>query len=406
MRYSDAKSGRSRREFASRYLSLARLMRLMVGLPLLGLLAGCGDQTPTVTPAPAANQTSAAQTSAATPTTAAQITAAPTTAIVAATTEAVATPASIPPGSFQNPVLRQDFPDPFILEDNGTFYAYATNGSGHNIQLATSTDLLNWELQSDAMPALPTWAKLGGSLVWAPEVAKIGDKFVMYYTARDKASNKQCVGVAVSDKPDGKFKDSNTKPLVCQSEQGGTIDPNVFRDSDNKMYLYFKNDGNCCGISTNIYVQELAPDGLSLVGAGPTKLISNDQGWEGLVIEAPTMFKHDNNYYLFFSGNDYAGIPYAVGYATCKGPTGSCEQANENPILKSLLKSPPVIGPGHQTLLQLGDQTWIVYHAWEVSSGLKTSRRFVWMDKLNWKDGKPVVEGPTTTPQPAPKVKG
>ncbi|OJV90269.1 MAG: hypothetical protein BGO39_02195 [Chloroflexi bacterium 54-19] len=309
----------------------------------------------------------------------------------------------MPPGDFQNPVLVNDFADPFVWQVNGKFYAYATNANGKNIQVATSPDMINWTLGTDAMPGLPSWAKFGGSLVWAPDVTQIGSKFVMYYTARDKTSNKQCVGVATADAPEGKFKDSSTKPLVCQSDEGGTIDPDVFKDNG-KLYLYFKNDGNCCSMPTNLYVQELAADGLSVTGQ-PTKLMTNDAPWVGRVVEGPQMFKHDNAYYLFFSANDYSGVNYAVGYATCKSATGPCEQAPENPILKSSLNKPPVIGPGGQSLIQVGDQTWIFYHAWEVSdAGLKTDRRLMWLDKVEWQNGKPVVQGPTTGPQPTPKI--
>jgi beta-xylosidase len=233
-----------------------------------------------------------------------------------------------------------------------------------------------------------------------------GDHYVMYYTARDKASNKQCVGVAVSDKPEGKFKDTNTQPFVCQSDQGGTIDPDPFRDEDGKQYLYFKNDGNCCSMTTYIYGQELSPDGLSLEGQ-PVQLLSNDKRWEGGVIEAPTMFKHDGRYYLFYSANNYAGVEYAVGYATCDSPLGPCQDAPENPILASHLenKNAMVIGPGHQDVFELGDQTWIAYHAWEVVAGSRRGdRRFMYLDPIVWQDGKPVVEGPTTGPEPAPKL--
>jgi beta-xylosidase len=305
-------------------------------------------------------------------------------------------------GTFQNPVLRNDFPDPDVLSTTNGYYAYATNGSGRNIQVAHSTDLVHWQLLPDALPAPGPWAKLGGGYVWAPEVIKIAERYVMYYTARDKASNKQCVGVATSNKPDSQFKDPNDHPLVCHPDEGGDIDPDPFRDGD-KLYLYFKNDGNCCGRTTYLYVQELAPDGLSLVGA-PTQLVSNDKLWEGRVVEAPTMWKHEGKYYLFFSGNDYAGPPYAVGYANCQSPTGPCEDAPENPILASKMDQPPlVIGPGHQAIVQVDGQTWIVYHAWEVTSaGLRGSRRFMWIDRLDWKDGKPDVLGPTTAPQPEP----
>ncbi|WP_322509158.1 glycoside hydrolase family 43 protein [Anaerolinea sp.] len=308
--------------------------------------------------------------------------------------------------TFQNPVLRENFADPFILQRDDTFYLYATNSSGKNIPLAISTDLVHWKIQGDAMPALPKWTKMTGGLVWAPEVMEFNGKFLLYYTARDQTSNKQCVGVAVSDRPEGKFRDINPTPLVCQSDQGGTIDASPFRDEDGKTYLYFKNDGNCCGIPTYIWGQELTEDGLGLVGK-PVPLIRNDALWEGNVIEAPTMFKRNGKYYLFYSANDYASHLYAVGYALCTTPMGPCTKAKENPILKSALenKEAMVIGPGHQTILQIGENTWMIYHAWEVVAGSRRGdRRFVWMDLVEWDNEKPVLKGPTTHPQPLPLV--
>jgi beta-xylosidase len=304
---------------------------------------------------------------------------------------------------FQNPVLRQDFADPAILHVDDTFYAYATNAAGRNVMAARSTDLVNWELLPDAMPALPKWAKLTGGLTWAPEVIAIDGTYVLYFTTRDKASNKQCVGVATSAKPEGKYRDTGDQALVCQTDEGGTIDASPFRDADGTLYLYYKNDGNCCGIATYLYVQELASDGLSLVGE-PTRLVRNDQQWEGGVVEAPTMVLHDGGYYLFFSANNYATHEYAVGYAVCESVMGPCEDAPENPVLASRLKPPPmVIGPGHQTVLDLDGQTWLLYHVWEVVGGSRRGeRRLLWLDRLDWEDGRPVVRGPTTDPQPVP----
>ncbi len=397
----------------------ARVAIYLFGALVLLSLAGCGGASLTATPtqqAQATQLTTSGTTNAqATPstlpvastpfaTTAMSGTTATTGTMAAPTGTAggTSTAGAISGKTYTNPVLRYDFPDPFVLQDNGVYYAYATNGAGKNIQAARSSDLVNWTLLTDAMPALPSWAKLGGSLVWAPEVMKIGSKFVMYYVARDKASNKQCVGVATADKPDAKFKDTNSSAFVCQADQGGTIDPNVFRDGD-KLYLYFKNDGNCCGMPTRLWGQELGSDGLSLTGQ-PTQLIENNAPWEGRVVEAPTMWKQGNSYYLFFSANNYAGFEYAVGYATCQSPTGPCQQAPENPILASRMNQKPlVVGPGGQSLLQVGDQTWIIYHSWDVlASGMTGSNRYMNIDRLNWKDGKPVVNGPTTSPQPAP----
>jgi beta-xylosidase len=362
------------------------------------LLASCASETQNGTnsvPVTAATSTPApAETAAATATQVIERT---------ATLQPTATEAPVPGVSFQNPVIRLDFPDPFILPVGDQFYAYATNSSGRNVQAAVSDDLVNWRLLNDAMPALASWASLRSGLVWAPEVLHLGDQFLLYYTARDTASDRQCIGVAVSDNPAGRFRDTRDEPLVCQVDEGGSIDASPYREDD-KLYLFWKNDGNCCGRTTWIYVQEMAPDGLSLVGE-PVRLVSNDRPWEGMVVEAPSMIQYEDQYYLFFSANNYGGVEYSVGYAVCESVTGPCQDAPENPILKSYLQRPPVIGPGHQTLLLLDDQWWIIYHAWEVSpQGLKTDRRMVWMDRLEWEDGKPVVQGPTTGVQPVPEV--
>ncbi|MDQ3703883.1 MAG: glycoside hydrolase family 43 protein [Chloroflexota bacterium] len=371
------------------------ILRLLPGLVALFVLAGCGTEA---TPTPTATQLAATVTSAPvaedTPTQANFPTAtrrAPT---------ATATAIVVPEGQFLNPVIKGDFPDPGIINVDGVYYAYATNAGNKNVQVARSNDLVNWEMLRDALPGISKWASLQFGNVWAPEVMKIGEQYVMYYTARDKASNKQCIGLATSPTPEGPFHDTRTEPFVCQPEQGGSIDAAPFRDGD-KLYLYWKNDGNCCGGITYLYAQEMSADGLSLIGE-PTQLVKNDERWEGIVIEAPTMWKQGDTYYLFFSGNIYNGLDYAVGYATCQSPTGPCQDAEENPILKTSLERPPVISPGHQTVIADDDgELWLVYHAWESPPGPKP-RRFVWLDRLEWKGGKPDVLGPTTSPQPVP----
>ncbi|MDQ3927806.1 MAG: glycoside hydrolase family 43 protein [Chloroflexota bacterium] len=370
------------------------IWRFLPGLVALVILGACGTEaTPTATLppatatlAPAAENTPTTQ--AAKPTATKRVPTATATAIV------------VPEGQFMNPVIKSDFPDPGITNVDGVYYAYATNSGNKNVQVAKSTDLVHWEMLRDALPGISKWAKLQFGNVWAPEVMKIGEQYVMYYTARDKASNVQCIGVATSATPEGPFQDPRTEPFVCQPGQGGSIDPSPFRDGD-KLYLYWKNDGNCCGGITYIYVQEMSPDGLTLVGE-PKQLVQNDTRWEGVVIEAPTMWKEGDRYFLFFSGNIYNGLDYAVGYATCQSATGPCQDAPENPILKTSLERPPVISPGHQTVVTDKDgETWMVYHAWE-SPPSGTPRRFVWLDRLEWKDGKPDVQGPTTSPQPVP----
>lgn len=300
--------------------------------------------------------------------------------------------------TFTNPVYRHNFPDPFVLKLGKTYYAYATNSGVQNIPTLHSSDLVHWIAGKDAFPLSSRWVT---SDIWAPDVMRRSDgKYVLYFAGRDTKSSHECVGHAVGSSPAGPFKDSSSRPFICQASLGGDIDPADFRDSNGARYLLWKNDGNCCGIDTYLWSQRLSPDGLKLLGK-PAKLLKEDASWEGSLVEAPFMWKQAGKYYLFFSANGYASYNYAVGYATCKGPSGPCKDAPENPILSSKCKA---AGPGGETIItDARGQTWMLYHAWIGSNvGDESVGRQLWLDRLDWKNGKPVVRGPTCKAQPAP----
>jgi len=302
------------------------------------------------------------------------------------------------PVTFTNPVYAHDFPDPFVLKAGGRYYAYATNTNSEDTPSLVSRDLVHWTAGKDVFPVPPRWLS---SDIWAPDVYHRPDgKYVLYYAGRDITVGHECLGHAVAGSPEGPFIDQSSTPFVCQAALGGDIDPAHFVDSNGRVYLLWKNDGNCCGVTTYLFSQRLSTDGLHLLGR-PVKLLSNDANWEGDLIEAPTMWKQGGKYYLFFSANNYASFDYAVGYATCAGPQGPCKDGPENPILTSKCRA---AGPGGETIITDGKgQTWMLYHAWRASAvDDPTVGRELWLDRLDWKGGKPVVEGPTCKPEAAP----
>ena len=97
---------------------------------------------------------------------------------------------------------------------------------------------------------------------WAPEVARADDgRWLMYYTtpAPEDRGDIQCIGLAIADSPGGPYVDSSDQPLVCETDDGGSIDAHPFTAPDGKRYLYWKNDGNRIGVDTWISVQPLDP---------------------------------------------------------------------------------------------------------------------------------------------------
>jgi beta-xylosidase len=301
---------------------------------------------------------------------------------------------------FRNPVYDSDFPDPGVILVGKTYYAFGTNSGNTNVQVLTSPDLVHWTPKPDALPQLGSWA-VGGN-TWAPEVIEIDGRFHLYYVARSGAHNVQCIGHATSDKPGGPYTDDSTAPLVCQAPIGGSIDPNPFRDHDGKLYLIWKNDGNCCGSAVYLWAQQLSDDGSALIGS-PRKLLTNTKAWQGDLVEAPEMVVHDDRYYLFYSANAYSDERYAMGYAECTSPLGPCTDRSDQPLVSS---TDVATGPGHCFVIETpAGEWWLLFHAWSPGSvGSVQPGRQLWLERLHWDGDTPRVDTPSAAPQPVPRA--
>ena len=351
--------------------------RVWFVVPLL--LAACASpSTPTPTlPAPIAVMSTAP---------------APTLAPPAAT-------ATLAPGTFRNLVLDVDFPDPDVLKVGDNYYAYATNTEGTNIQVATSTDLVTWTPQGDALPDLPDWAEPEFGYAWAPEVttAAGGSPYLMYFTARfaiDQGGT-QCIGVASSAVPEGPFVPQGDAPIICQVNLGGSIDAAAFADNDGTRWLLWKNDGNSGGGRSWLFIQRVSDDGLTLLDE-PARLITAEERFEGYIVEAPTLVKHAGRYVLLYSANEYATPKYAVGWAVADKPRGPYEKSRE-PLLASDL-SAGLVGPGGQdVVLDADGDTWLLFHGWRPAG-----YRGLYLAPLEWRDGEPFVAPLTREPLPLP----
>ncbi|WP_438309949.1 glycoside hydrolase family 43 protein [Streptomyces sp. HUAS TT3] len=284
-------------------------------------------------------------------------------------------------------VLDRDFPDPDVVKEGRTYHAYATNGGAANIQHATSTDLLHWTpVDTDPLPRPGDWAEPTRSLVWAPEVFANGRGFTMHYTARDRASGRQCIGVALSPSPDGPFRPAGPGPLVCPADQGGAIDAASFTEGG-RRYLLWKNDGNCCGLPTRIHLQPVSWDGTRTTG-DPVPLIGPDLPWEGQLVEAPTLVRRDGRYVLLYSADSYADHRYKTGYAVADSLTGPYVKAPE-PLLSTDSLGGAVRGPGGQDVVTGPDGTdRILFHGWSPDG---SDRRLLYSAGLDFTDGVPRV---------------
>lgn len=313
------------------------------------------------------------------------------------------------PSTYANPVLDTDFPDPTVIRaGDGTYYAYGTqtkhDGSWINIQVASSSDLVHWRYLGDAMPAKPRWASATQDF-WAPHVQRAGKRYVMYLSVKPNGADDthgMCLGAATSASPAGPFVDIG-HPLKC-GPGFVNIDPMALDDpATGRHWLYWGS-----GFEP-IKVQELGPDRLSFKrGSKPVALIGPNgvKGAFPVLVEGPWVTRHDGFYYLFYSGDNCCGpkANYAVMVARSRSATGPFER--HGIILR---KTSRWIAPGHNSVVtDAAGHDWIVYHAVDARKPRTApgddvnTRRILLIDRIRWRNGWPVIDGPSERPRAAP----
>ena len=115
--------------------------------------------------------------------------------------------------SYTNPVQgNRDSPDPGVLLHNGVYYAVTTMGwEGHYFPIWSSTTGTDFKQAGWAMPSPPAWTAC--CAYWAPELHIINNRFLLYYTARDKSTGRLTIGAAHADSVLGPYIDRGS-PLV------------------------------------------------------------------------------------------------------------------------------------------------------------------------------------------------
>jgi len=307
---------------------------------------------------------------------------------------------------YTNPILDHDFPDPSVIRaSDGIYYTYATqylNPKGIvNIQVAKSSDLVNWTLEGDAMPLKPKWSGSTQNF-WAPNVIEKDGLFYLFFSADTYNKRGMAIGVALSSNPLGPFIDSGE--IIVEGKNIECIDPMSFNDPvSGKIYLLWGSG------SYPIRIQELDNNGLKL--KKDTKpidiLFPSDAKFESL-IEASYLIYENNNYYLFYSGNNcWENHTYAVMVARAKSIFGPFEKFGK-PIMQS---SDKWYAPGANSIIKdLNQEMWMIYHAVNpnntIDSKSKILKRVMMLDKIHFKDGWPRIENnsPSYLPKEAPEI--
>lgn len=274
------------------------------------------------------------------------------------------------PGAM-NPVIPGYFADPTLKKFGDTYYMYATtDGSGAGFgpaQLWQSKDLVNWTLLPMNWP--------NSHWIWAPDVMLNKNDNKYYYVYCQPCQ----IHVGVGETPRGPWKNilgESEAVLVPDRfvKNAITLDGQTFVDDEGSIYMYWGTWGIYKGFGCG--AGKLAPD---LKSFTETRLIPNTEATD--FFEAPFVLKKDGKYYFMYSSDSCHDETYKVQYAVADSPLGP--YTYKGCILKTN-EDGTVHGPGHHSIIQDGNDYYIVYHRHDNPHSNRGFHRQICVDKMEF----------------------
>jgi len=255
-----------------------------------------------------------------------------------------------------NPLFPGWYADPECVVLNNTFWIFPTWSAKYKEQVFldaySSSDLVNWKKHPHVLDtAAVKWAK---QAIWAPAVIEKDGRYYLLFGANDIQNDNETggIGIAVSDKPEGPYKDYLGKPLVGKFHNGAQpIDQFVFKDKDGQYYLIYGGWRHCniARLNNDFTGFVPFPDGNTFKEITPDKYV-----------EGPCMYIRNGKYYFMWSEGGWGGPDYCVAYAISDNPIGPFKRIGK------ILEQDTAIatGAGHHSLVKIPgrDEWYIVYH--------------------------------------------
>lgn len=286
-----------------------------------------------------------------------------------------------------NPVFDGWYADPEGTVFGDQYWIFPTFSAPYAKQVHmdafSSPDLVNWTKHEQIIDtAAVAWAD---SAMWAPSIIQKDSKYFLFFAANDIQNNEQTggIGIGVSDKPGGPYKDYLGEPLLDKFHNGAQpIDQFVFQDKDGQYYMIYGGWGHC-----NIVKLKDDFTGFEPYDDGTVFKEITPEGY----VEGSFMFIRDGKYYFMWSEGGWGGPNYQVAYAIADSPFGPFER------IGVVLKQDPSVatGAGHHSLIKVPDEDewYIVYHRRPLDE-TDPNHRVTSIDKLEFNDNgriKPVT---------------
>ena len=291
-------------------------------------------------------------------------------------------------GTYLNPIMPGDHPDPTVLKDGTDYYmTFSSFFSYPGLIIWHSTDLVNWA------PVGPALSKPLGT-IWAVDLCKHDNRYFIYIPAAPDGNTWSIYAIWADD-----IKGPWSDPVDLNIH--GCIDPGHVVGEDGKRYLFVN----------GIRKVRLRDDGLATDGevepAYSPWHYPDDWVVEAFSPEGPKLLRHGDYFYLISAVGGTSGPPtgHMVIAARSKSIHGPWEDCPHNPIVRTQNAAEPWWSRGHATLVEgPARDWWLVYHGYE--NGFRTLGRQTLLEPAEWtSDGWFRAKGGDLS-QPLAKPKG
>lgn len=275
-------------------------------------------------------------------------------------------------GNYKNPVLYADYSDPDAIRVGEDYFMVASSFcNAPALPLLHSKDLVNWKVVNYVLDKVPEFRYLNpihGCGVWAPSIRYHEGTYYVCFPMPDEG-----IYMTTTKDPLGKWSEPvNIRPGA------GWIDPCPFWDEDGKAYLAAGVAKSRIGYKSVLYITEMQPDGMGLIGEEIRVFDGNTNGNE--TVEGPKMYKKDGWYYIF-------------------APAGGVKTG-----WQLVLRSKNVFGPyEHKIVMRQGDtvvngphqgawvdtvtgEDWFLHFQDVFAAG-----RITHLQPMSWEDGWPII---------------
>ena len=295
-------------------------------------------------------------------------------------------------GTFTNPIMWGDWPDPDVIRVDDKFYFVSTSMNYvPGCPIAVSKDLVNWEMAGYAVDRYdedPRFDMQGGTMYmngsWAATIRHHNGKFyVGFCTPKGWGNEQGHFSICIADKPEGPWERTIFPEYL--------YDPGLFFDDDGKVYVVHGQH--------RLFITELNEDVKSVKGK-PVEIwekgFKNSRTWgPNFGMEGAHMYKINGMYYITCPAGGTEGWQVCLRSKNIYGPY-------EHKVIVEDATSYPPNGLHQGGMVQLKNGDWWFI----IMQDRGPIGRVPHLLPVKWVDGWPMlgVDGKDVITYPKPEV--